>query len=449
MLKKTIIDFNENLTGLRDFVELLDPILNEKVEEHNNHIQPLVMSALLKEMLESEKEWEEGEKEKFQIFQEKVEKTIDEKYAEKPDVYIEKKDGNYDGDGDVDGSFSVKIRTQDSEIDSHISNVRKTKDHIDLLYKNSLVSALSSVEWFFSQLLHFYYDKHPESAGIQKKTLTLADLKAFGSIPDAEKHLIDTKIDEILRGNLESWITLLKSDLKLGLGYIDPMIDELIEIYQRRNLFVHNGGIVNSIYLSKVDKKFRKNISSGDKLIVDKEYLDQTICHLQKTFILIGAELWKKLSPEDTTRSEILGDITYENLIHSRWNICEGLCYFSLKDSFADPVDKAIAQINYWLCKKELGNYSSIEKEINKANFSDKKEIFQLGLYALRGEIKDAINLLPILLETNQTNIERLEEFPILRELRKSDEYKTFKSESSFFKEENKEVTVLDSIEKE
>jgi hypothetical protein len=222
-----------------------------------------------------------------------------------------------------------------------------------------------------------------------------------------------------------------------------------VEIYQRRNLFVHNGGIVNSIYFSKVKEGLRKDIIINDKLNVDELYLESSICRLQKSFILIGAELWKKLDPEDTARGEVLGNIVYENLLQSRWDICEGLSYFLIKDARINPVDKAIAQINYWLCKKELGQYASIEKEIKQIDFSDKKEIFQLGLFALRNETQRIIEILPIVLETKQTNIERLEEFPILREFRETEEYKEFKSKSKFFEEDNKKVEKLETVEKQ
>ncbi|MEC7262921.1 MAG: hypothetical protein VXW38_04210, partial [Bacteroidota bacterium] len=254
---------------------------------------------------------------------------------------------------------------------------------------------------------------------------------------------------EVLRGNFESWTTLMSNEINLGLGYLKNVMDDLIEIYQRRNLFVHNGGVVNSIYLSKVKKELREDIQINDQLEVDKAYLETSICKLQRAFILIGAELWKKLDPEDERRGEILGEIIYENLLHSRWDICEGLCFFSIKDAHINPVDKTIAQINYWLCKKELGQYSEIEKEINRIDFSDKKEIFQLGLFAIKGETKKIVKILPIVLETQQTNIQRLEEFPILKEFRATPEYKKFKEESKFFKEENKEVAKLESDTKD
>lgn len=443
MLNKQIIDFNENLIGLRDFVELIDPFLNEKIEEGDQHLQPIILSAMIKEVLSNGENIEDEDKDKFIEFQEKIAKDLEEKYKEIPEVKFEKKEE------DNEEKYSIKVSHSNNEVSKHLENVKKNRKHIELLYTNSLISTLSSVEWFFSQLLHFYYDKHPESAGVQKRTMTLSELKSFGSIEDAEKYLIDIKIDEILRGNFESWITLLKTELSLGLGYLKDIMDELIEVYQRRNLFVHNGGVVNSIYLSKVNEKQRDGISVNDKLTVNKEYLNNAICKLQKAFILIGAELWKKLSPDDTSRGEILGDIVYENLLHARWDICEGLCYFSLKDAQIHPVDKVIAQINYWLCMKEQGNYKSIETEINKADFSDKKEIFQLGLFGLRGETEKIIGILPSILETKQTNIERLEEFPLLRKFRETEEYNNFKKESKFFKEENMEVITPEIVEKE
>ncbi len=445
MLDKHIVDFNESLIGLREFVELIDPFLNEKIEEHDKHIRPIVVSAMLKELLTKKTELDEGEREKFIELQETFQNQIDSKYSEDTEVVFEK---NETGDNDFK-SFSIKIRSKNVNFVDHISNTNKAKRHIDLLYTNSLISLLSNVEWFFSQILHYYYYKHPESAGVQKRTLTLKDLKTFSSVFDAEKHLIDVKIDEVLRGNFESWTSILKEEIGLSLGYLKDLLDELIEIYQRRNLFVHNGGVVNSIYISKVKEELRKGIEIGNTLIVEKEYLENSICKLQKAFILVGAELWKKLNPDDEKRGEIIGDIVYENLLHSRWDICLGLCFFSINDAKIKPVDKTIARLNYWLCKKELNDYKSIEKEINQIDFSDKKEIFQLGLFALRGETERLIEILPIVLETNQTNIERLEEFPILREFRETIEYKNFKAESKFFKEGNKDVVTPTKIEKE
>lgn len=443
MFNKHITDFNENIIGLRDFIDLIDPFLNDKVAEHSKHISPLITLGIINEIVSKKKEWIDGEKEKYDSIKKELDIKILEIYKKKIDVEIESNfdiDKNEESEHDENTAnkeaLSIKLKATNSpELKNHLDSVQRVSNHIELLYKNSFISLLSTVEWFFSQILHFNYDKFPESAGIQKKTMTLSDLKTFGTIEDAEKFLIDTKIEEILRGNLDSWFSILKSDLNLSLGYIDPIKDELIEIYQRRNLFVHNGGIVNSIYISKVAEKYRKGVMLNDRLVIDKQYLDNAICKLQKAFLLIASELWKNLDKSDKSRGEVLTEIVYENLVKERWDICEGLTYFIIKDSELEVTVKLVAQLNFWLCKKELNQYDSIKKEIEKVEFSDKKEIFQLALFALKDDIVSFIETLPIALESKQLDIKQLEEFPIFRTMRITEKYQDFKSASKYFKD--------------
>lgn len=433
MFQQHIIDFNENIIGLRDFIDLIDPFLNDKFDEHDKLVKPLITLGIVNEMLTEKKEWKDGEMEKIQELRNQLNEEIEKIYKKPVDIKVEfEKETTTEKDSK---KMKVVFKTQNAptELHENLDKIKKVSEHIELLYKNSLISLLSSVEWFFSQILHFHYDKYPDSAGIQKKNLTLADLKTFGSIADAEKYLIDTKIEEILRGNLDSWFMTLKSELNLGLGYIEPIKDELIEIYQRRNLFVHNGGVVNSIYLSKVKDKYRVGVKIGDTLRVDKSYLDNSICKLQKAFILVASELWKNNDKNDKMRGDVLGDIVYENLLKSKWDICEGLTYFIINDAQMDVTDKLVAQLNYWLCKKETGEFEKIRKELFNTDLSDRKEIFQLALFALRDEVEPFMEVLPRALDAEQLTIKKLEEFPIFKTIRETESYKTFKSTSKYF----------------
>lgn len=433
MFDKHITEFNKNILGLREFIDLIDPFLNERHSEQKKKFHTILSYGVLNKLLLSKTDWRIDEKEELEKKKCEFESEILEIYK-KPlnievDIEIDKDNQGQEEKKEI--KISIKA---DKEIKKDISNVDQAQNHISILYKNSLISLLSSVEWFFSQILHFYYDKFPDSSGIQKKSLTLSDLKNFGSIDDAEKYLIDNKIEEILRGSFDSWVSLLKSELSLKLGYLDSIEFELIEIYQRRNLLVHNGGVVNTIYLSKVDENYRKNIIINDVLDVDKSYLDNAICKLQKTFILIASELWKKLDKEDRLRGNVLSEIVYNNLLQERWDICEGLAYFIMNDSQLQPTDKIIAQLNYWLCLKRTNRLGQAKGDIDKADFSDKKEIFQLGLFAIKNNKEAFFEVLPTALESKQLDIESLEEFPIFEEMRLSVEYAKFKADSKYLK---------------
>lgn len=452
MFQKHIEQFNESINSLRDFVNILDPFLKEKMNKHEQYVSPIIKYGILKNIIEEKTDWKDDQE------KETLKRELELLKTELLGVFGE---SNIDFERDFSVSFtkeglhekekkqhsqkiSINLRFPgNNKVDEHMMNMSKMNHHISNLYKTSFISLLSSVEWFFSQILHFYYDKHPKAAGIHKKTLSLEEIKQFNSIEEAEKYLIDIKIEEILRNSFSEWISLLKTELKLGLSYVDDFEKQLIEFYQRRNLLVHNGGIVNSIYMSRVDSVLTKNIMKGDELGVDKEYLNNAISRLQIVFLLIACELWKSLDKDDKKRGEVLGIIVYENLIESNWDLCESLTYFIKNDAKLDTTDKIIAKLNYWLCKKRKGEFENIKDELEKEDFSDKKEIFQLGLYALLENKEKFFEILPITLETKHLNTERLEEFPIFKEMRDTEEYQKFKENSKFFKQASSEIIGL------
>lgn len=444
MLSDHIKSFNSNILSLREFVDLIEPFLREKSKEHQDKIAPLLLKGLTSKILDDVENLEEDKREKLVKAKEEYDDKIYEIFKEKIEVELDGEATNLKDGGVISAGLKITHRGG-IDIKTYFDNARKSEEHIHELYKNSLLSLLSSVEWFFSQILHSFYAENSESSGISKKTLTFSEIRELGSIEDAEKYLIDVKIEEILRSSFEDWTNLLKGELKLNMGYLDSVKENLIEVYQRRNLYVHNGGEINSIYLSKVDQSLIGDLKRGDRITLNKEYLDDAIRKLHLTFILIASELWKKLAPDDKDRGEILIDISFENLIESRWDIAEGISYFIMKDAKMETVDKAVAQVNYWLCKKRLGNFDEVKKEVDTADFSDRKNIFQLALFALREEVDEFFQLLPDTLDSRQLNTERLESFPIFQEMRETDKYKEFKKKSKYFKESNKKVKKLTS----
>lgn len=454
MFQKHIEEFNENINNLRDFVNTLDSFLNEKVDQHEKIISPIIKYGFLNSLIKRKEDWKEGEKEDTEKEIEELTEKLSELFGKKinfendlsieienAEIPEEAKQPERSTQDKIPIKLSLNIKApEELKFDEHFSSIGKMHNHINNLYKTSFISLLSSVEWFFSQILHFFYDKHPNAGGIQKKTLTLSELKTFGSIEDAEKFLVDIKIEEILRNSFDGWMNLLKTELNLKLSYLNPVEKQLVEFYQRRNLLVHNGGIVNSIYLSKVDRTLKKGIKDGTELKVEKEYLNNAISKLQIAFLLIAAELWKSLDKDDKLRGEVLGSIVYENLIESNWDLCESLTYFIKNDAKLDVTDKIVATLNHWLSKKRKNEFESIKNELEETDFSDRKEIFQLGLYSLLEDSDKFFEILPLALDARQLNIERLESFPIFKEMRETDEYVKFKDESKYFKEPNQEI---------
>lgn len=297
----------------------------------------------------------------------------------------------------------------------------RAEKQVDLLYESSLLNLVSTTEWFFSRLLHLYYDQYPEAVGGQDKVYSLNDLRDLGSIDEARKLLIETKIEDVMRKSFEEWIVFLKDRVKLSMGYADPDRDSVIEIYQRGNLIVHNGGIVNSIYMSKVPEAARQGVSPKDELKVDREYLDLSINSLEKLFILIALEFWKKLKADDTSRARLVLDIGFEHLKSERWSVAESIYYFLMNDAKMNEMERLLGTINYWQCRKWQGASEEVKAKVEQLDFSAKDPLLQLGRYCLIDDYKNCLRLLPGLISSGRLDNTALVEWPIFRELRKQE----------------------------
>ncbi len=435
MFDQEIREFDNNILSLRTFVQEIKPFLENKRKETLKNFSPLILDGLRNSFLKEHF----GESEEMLLkANQALDKMIVEKFGEKLEVEIDviEKEKSEDGLNRLKLK-GITIKGSSKQAKSIAQDFEKYDTQIQLLYRNSLLSLLSSIEWFFSQILHIYYSKHPKAAGIDKKTLTLDDLKTFETIKDAENFLIDSKIEGILRSSFEDWVNILDTEIKLGLTYLKPVKNELIEIYQRRNIIIHSGGKVNSIYLSKVDRSLSQNIKIGDSLSITEDYLEKAICIFHRVFILIASELWKSIEPDKTQRADTLIEITYENLLKENWIAAEGFSFFLSKDAKMGPIDKTIGQLNYWLCKKKQGQWETIKKEVQDADFSDKTNILQLGLMGLREEKENFLSLIPTMLKSEEISVEKIMEFPIFSEIRQTPEFEVFINTSQYFEDLN------------
>ena len=260
---------------------------------------------------------------------------------------------------------------------------------------------------------------------------------------------MDHRIEDIMRGSLEDWINLLKQRAGLKMNYLEEHLDDLVEAYQRRNLIVHNGGHVNSIYLSKVAPQCRKDISTGSKINITSEYLHRAINLFEKSFILVAAEFWKQLLPEDTARSGLLIRIAFDHLTAERWPVGESLSYFIRNDKRMPERDQLIGEMNYWQAIKWQGRYSEIRQEVEKADFSAKDQIFQLALHALADRTDAFFKLLPGIIASKKLQPTDIESWPIFREMRKDHRYEQFRAKHLSKKADSTIITTTSSTKLE
>lgn len=426
MFENPLHTFSKNLFSLRDFVDLVDTFLSEQerkvLKDHHEDLIPLMIAL---DSLTSEK---------LDLNEKELRKRI------KGDLKIELTENEA---GDKEVKLVVSGEAKES-FDKAMSVLGKSRKRISLLYFSSLMNLISTIEWFFSQILHLYYEKYPDAIGSKDKAFSLEELKSFDTIADARKYYIDAKIEEILYGSFSDWIEFFRKKVGLSMGYLEPSFDILVETFQRRNLVVHNGGIINSQYLSKVSKDLTKGLKIGLPVGVDRKYLDERIDLFECSCLLIAFELWKKIDKTDKNRADLIVEFAYQHLLEKRWSIMEALSLFLMNDNKMPEVSQLLGKMNYWLSIKRQGRWDEIKEGVEKTDFSAKDNIFKLALASLKEDSDFFFSLLPKVLQSGELEYKYLIEFPIFEEMRSDERYNVYCQEYEpgldTLNEKNKEV---------
>lgn len=395
-------DVSSNLRSLRGFVDLLEPVLRQRATE--------VIKANRRgyDIMKAGHKLANDQKEQSVV-------RVDDLGVEYIPIKGEK------------NAFILKASAEDVE-----SVMRATKElghitfQVDYLFEGSLMTLISIVEAFIGGIIRYHASRFPEALG-DAGNFTLKELQNFETVADARASLVDRKVEETMRGSFEDWLAFLRDKLSLSMGYLEEYRSRLVEAFQRRNLLVHNRGVVNAIYLSKVDKESAKGISKGQKLKIDRKYLDNCIELFEKGCLLIAAEEWKRIDPEDDQRARCLGKIAYSNICEKNYAVAESVSRFVMLDKKMAESSQATATINYWLSKKKQGQYKDIEKELKAADFSAKDPIFKLAHAALKDDADTFFRILPFALAGDSLSKEQLDEFPIFEEMRKDQRYEAYR----------------------
>jgi hypothetical protein len=413
MFQEPIEELSANLESQRDFVALLEAFLTERTQDtyrtYHKHMGPLVSLVKKSGIVNL------SEEELLQIGDEEVDHS---------GITISTVEKN--------GELNYKIEFGEHQYQTAIAllEIKRAQNRIPLLYKSSLMNLTSNVELFFSQLLHIYFHKHPETIIVKDKIFSFSDLTEFKTIDDARQHYISSRIEELFYKSFTDWIALLKEKPKLSMSYVDNDLAHLQETFLRRNLFVHNGGIVNSVYLSKCSTELASGISIGDRIEINKDYLDERVSLFEKNCILIAVELWKKMLPEDIKRANTILSISSAHMEQKRWEIAESLSYFLMNDKQMPETSIMMGKIHFWLSKKRQGKWNEIKSEVESIDFSAKSLKFQLFLSSLKEDADVFFNLVPKAIGADEINIQKLIKSPIFEEMRMDVRFSAYSKEN-------------------
>lgn len=283
-----------------------------------------------------------------------------------------------------------------------------------LLNGSLLTTQVGALEVLIAGLAANHLQLHPDLLDQGDEKLSLKDLKAFTSVREAEKHVIDRRVEILMRGSLDDWDSWFHRHAGLGFKQFCDDLDSLREIMERRHTIVHNAGVVSRQYLSKT--KSSGSIALGDHLPVTHSYLQDAIRQIDGFGTLLAMFAISKWTPE--VRDIAIGFFNnriYTFVEQQDWRIVRLLTSKGLLLKGTQE-DLAILRVNQWLAIKRLEGPAAIESEVRAWDTTAMAHRFQFARACLLDDIDEAFRLLPNVVASGEA--ENLAKWPLCDELR-------------------------------
>ena len=321
---------------------------------------------------------------------------------------------------DVDGKKVYQYVHVSKDIKKEYQKYEIAERQEEILYSGSLMLLITYFENLVAGVLKKDFIKHPQRVSLDTKSVSYKMLLEFENVDTIKNYLIEQEVINKMYDSLEEWKKFFQKQLKLELLSWDKSFQKLQEVMARRNLFVHNNGIINNIYINLVKDSASDKI--GKYVGVDKDYIDSAIDLIEYNGISLVIEAWiKEYANNDAEVNGITNMIYDEYLMTERWEMAKQLYEICLKSNKLCNADRILCQINRWQCYKWLGEYDKVKQEVDSMDLSALKTIYILGIFALKEKYDEFFNLYD---SQDEIGIDELKEWPLFIGLRESEQYR-------------------------
>jgi hypothetical protein len=239
---------------------------------------------------------------------------------------------------------------------------RFAPDREALLLGALLPVAIGTLEVLVAALARGYYLARPATLGDDPK-FSLKDMEAFESLDDVRDEAIARRVESLVHGDLTDWVVWFSKHPGVQIESLALAYPTIFEVFQRRHIFIHNGGRVTRLYIKRMQGIGGSTPELNTPLPVDPAYLKRALDEIETVGDLLAAGVWSKCWPEqEPYAASELNDRTYDLMLDGRWEVVEKLC--SIGRHFGAEATKMIFTANYFLAVKRGGRIAEVEQTI-------------------------------------------------------------------------------------
>lgn len=296
----------------------------------------------------------------------------------------------------------------------------------ELLNSSLLTLAVAAFENLLALLVTEHLRRFPGTLESEEKAFSLADLQGVGSIDDARTVLIERRVDNFMRKGLDDWSAWAVKTLGASFDELCIDLDSVKEIFQRRHLVVHAGGIVNRMYLERAPRTEESRPELGTYLSTNGDYILGALDELEVLGDLLLFSAWNKWTQgkdRDAGREEFESRVL-ELMDGGRWAVVQRLCDQAAEFDVSTATH-LVFQVNRWIAMKNLGRFDDqCRAEVEQWDTSALATVYVMARSVLLDEEKRALELLEIALASGEIERRAAETWPLLKDLREGRKFK-------------------------
>ncbi|MGQ2226423.1 hypothetical protein ACT5YR_03960 [Fructobacillus fructosus] len=199
------------------------------------------------------------------------------------------------------------LGSSDKKVNSLMYKIENDFDQMDISKKVAESQKLTSLASLFESTLVNLVVKNVEifDNGVCKNSsdthISFEQLGQYDSIQELKEYALIRYLNSLTYQGVDKWVLELGKIINKKLGQKDGVISDdekyISEFFQTRNLLVHNGGIVNNIYLQNNDPKIinQRHASIGKRIGTDNKYFSSTVEHCVNVVNQFVIEITKRI----------------------------------------------------------------------------------------------------------------------------------------------------------
>lgn len=312
-----------------------------------------------------------------------------------------------------------------------LNNQWKAIDIANLTIPRSyLILLVSQFDIHLGKLIRSMFLSKPEMLNSSQKSMGFADISKFATIEDAKEYIIEKEIESILRQSHTEQFKWLENKLGIPLRKDLNIWADFIELTERRNLLVHNDGIVSNQYIDVCTENgalLNESIKLGTKLTVPPDYFQNSYRVVYEMGTKLGHVMWRKLHPDQSEQADrSLNNLGYKLISNREFSLAIELLRFGANDikKHASEEMRVMMIVNIAQAQKWSGANDYCLKTLETIDWSALASKFKMAYCVLKDDFNKAAELMITIGISGEIQKHEYKDWPLFSKFRETDEFK-------------------------